>query len=59
MTKFKGKKATVNKPDSLVHGKKCVILEYHHDIRKYKVEFCPSWIGWFKLKELIIYKGLD
>lgn len=54
MTKFKGKKAEVNKSDSLVHGKSCTILEYHHDIRKYKVEFSGPWVGWFRLVELKI-----
>lgn len=54
MTKFNKEKVIINKRDSIPHGKKGTVVAYKHKIRKYEVQFSPSWVGWFKLKELIL-----
>jgi hypothetical protein len=46
-----GKSAIINKPNSLTHGKECIIKEYVQKNDNYRVDF-DKWCGWYDRSEL-------
>jgi hypothetical protein len=59
MSKFAGKGAIINKPNSNginTHGMPCVVECWDANAHKYKVDFGNGFVGWYKKSELKIEK---